>query len=116
MKLLLEAPLVQRPKRNIDSVLGAVAKGHEEATTKPRAKTVKPKVEANKRVMGSFLFSQSFLNEVRRQAMTWREEGLPASLAREGAVLEALAKVTLSNPALIQKALKIAEAGRRGED
>lgn len=115
MKVQMEAPMVQRPK-NIESVLGAVAKGHEEAAKKSKAKVVRPKPDSNKKVMGSFLFSEPFLRDIRRQGLAWRENGLAASLAREGAVLEALAKVALSNPTLVQKAMKIAEMGRRSED
>jgi len=111
----MEAPMENSMagKRNIDSVLGAITRGHAEAEAalkKPRKKTD----DKTKLVMGSFLFSPAFLNAVRRLAGTWREEGLAPTLAREGAVLEALAKAALESPITISKAKKIAEGGRRG--
>lgn len=111
MKALLETTMAG--KRNIDEVLGAISKGHAEAEAALKKPSKKTETKT-KLVMGSFLFSPGFLNEVRRLAGTWREEGLAPTLAREGAVLEALGKAALQSPTALSRAKKIAEAGRRG--
>ncbi len=102
-------------KRNIDAVLGAVSQGHGEAEKRNQPKP-KPDTKPSKggeMVVATFTFSADFLGQVRRLGLDWRDRAIPASGAREGAVIQALAQAALESPAILEKAFALAK-GRKG--
>jgi len=91
-------------KRNIEAVLGAVGQGHQEAEArKPKkaAISVAPKRET---IVATFTYTTEFLDQIRRLGLDWRASSIPASSAREGAVIQALAEAALSDPRCLEAA------------
>lgn len=97
-------------KRNIDAVLGAVGQGHGEAENRHQArKRTATKAPKKETVVATFTFTTEFLAQIRRMGLDWRDRAIPASCAREGAVIQALAQAALANPKCLEQAFQLAK-------
>jgi hypothetical protein len=98
--------------RNIDAVLGAVGQGHKEAEERQPRKAEAPKASKRKTIVATFTYTTDFLDQVRRLGLDWRARAIPASGAREGSVIQALAEAALADSGCLDAAFS--NAKKRG--